>query len=67
MIVVLNKGSMDFDLWTERANQYPKNKVRVFKLPEKYTLGKCLNYAISKPAAVSSLSSMMMIITGPNI
>jgi glycosyltransferase involved in cell wall biosynthesis len=48
MIIVLNKNSMDLGLWTKRAKQYPKNKVRVFKLPEKYTLGKCLNYAISR-------------------
>ncbi|MFC5650042.1 glycosyltransferase family 2 protein [Paenibacillus solisilvae] len=47
MIIVLNNDSMDLDLWTERAKQYPENEVRVFKLPESYTLGKCLNYAIS--------------------
>src|SRR4030095_11882731 len=38
----------DLKLWKERANQYPNNEVRVYKLPQHYTLGKCLNFAVSK-------------------
>lgn len=48
MIIVLNKDSMDLDLWKERASQYPENEVRVYKLPQKYKLGRCLNFAIEK-------------------
>lgn len=48
MIIVLNKDDMDIDLWTEKAQQYPEDEVRVYKLPQKYTLGKCLNFAIDK-------------------
>lgn len=48
MIIVLNKDDMDIDAWTERANQYHENEVRVYKLSESYKLGKCLNYAIAQ-------------------
>ncbi|WP_083676298.1 glycosyltransferase family A protein [Paenibacillus sp. FSL H8-0548] len=48
MIIVLNKNNMDIKAWKERARKYPKGEVRVFKLPQKYKLGKCLNYAIAR-------------------
>jgi hypothetical protein len=48
MIIILNKNNMDLKLWKERAMQYPQNEVRVYKLPQKYKLGKCLNYAIAR-------------------
>jgi hypothetical protein len=48
MIIVLNKDNMDLDAWNERASQYPNDEVKVFKLPQKYKLGKCLNYAIAR-------------------
>ncbi|WP_169085327.1 glycosyltransferase [Paenibacillus sp. PL91] len=48
MIIVLNKDDMDIKLWKERASQYPNNQVRVYKLPQKYMLGKCLNFAIAR-------------------
>ncbi|QKS45092.1 glycosyltransferase [Paenibacillus cellulosilyticus] len=46
MIIVLNNDKMDIEAYQERASQYPENEVRVFQLPQKYKLGKCLNYAI---------------------
>lgn len=48
MVIVLNKDDMNIAKWRERADKYPKNKVRVYKVPEKYTLGKCLNFGISR-------------------
>lgn len=48
MIIILNKDDMDINQWKKRASKYPKNKIRVYQLPQRYKLGKCLNYAISK-------------------
>jgi glycosyltransferase involved in cell wall biosynthesis len=45
LIVILNKDDMDLLEWRERAKQF--QNVRVYKLPEEYTLGKCLNWAIA--------------------
>ncbi|MBD2868711.1 glycosyltransferase family 2 protein [Paenibacillus arenilitoris] len=47
MIIVLNKDDMSLDEWNQRASQYPNNEVKVIQLPQKYHLGKCLNYAIA--------------------
>ncbi|NBD27337.1 glycosyltransferase family 2 protein [Paenibacillus glycinis] len=47
MIIVLNNDSMDIEQYQQRASQYPENEVRVFQLPQKYMLGRCLNYAIN--------------------
>lgn len=46
MIIVLNRDDMSLAKWRRRAKKY-KN-VRVFKVPQKHFLGKCLNYAISR-------------------
>lgn len=46
LIIILNRNSMDLKKWRERAKQF-KN-VRVYKLPQRYTLGRCLNWAIAK-------------------
>ncbi|WP_263576158.1 glycosyltransferase family 2 protein [Paenibacillus terricola] len=46
MIIVLNNDKMDIEAYRQRASQYPDNEVRIFKLPQRYKLGKCLNYAI---------------------
>jgi cellulose synthase/poly-beta-1,6-N-acetylglucosamine synthase-like glycosyltransferase len=46
MIVVLNKDDMHLAKWRRRAKKYPN--VRVFKVKEKFHLGKCLNFAIRK-------------------
>nr|WP_281272025.1 glycosyltransferase [Paenibacillus cellulosilyticus] len=46
MIIVLNSDEMDIEAYQQRANQYPENEVRVIQLPQKFKLGKCLNYAI---------------------
>lgn len=46
LIVVLNKDSMSLRKWKRRARKY--RRVRVYKLPQKYRLGSCLNYAIRR-------------------
>ncbi|WP_350338909.1 glycosyltransferase family 2 protein [Paenibacillus sp. UMB7766-LJ446] len=46
MIVILNKDSMNLKKWRKKAKEY--ENVRVYKLPEKFTLGKCLNWAIAR-------------------
>lgn len=46
MIVILNKNSMNLKKWRKKAKKY--ENVRVYKLPEKYNLGKCLNWAIAR-------------------
>lgn len=48
MIIVLNNDDMDLKTWKKRARQYGKNTVRVYKLPQSYKLGRCLNYAIAR-------------------
>ncbi|NBD22995.1 glycosyltransferase [Paenibacillus glycinis] len=48
MIIVLNNNKMDIAAYKERASQYPAGEITVYQLPQKYRLGKCLNYAINK-------------------
>lgn len=46
LVIILNKDSMELSRYRRLARAYPH--VSVYKLPEKTTLGKCLNYAVSK-------------------
>ncbi|MFD2612383.1 glycosyltransferase family 2 protein [Paenibacillus gansuensis] len=46
MIVILNRDDMSLSTWRDRAKR--STNVRVYKLPEQYVLGKCLNWAIRK-------------------
>ncbi len=46
MIIVLNRDDMDINKWRKKASQY-KN-VSVYQVPQKYKLGKCLNYGIER-------------------
>ncbi|MCM3782124.1 glycosyltransferase family 2 protein [Neobacillus mesonae] len=46
MIIILNKNSMSLKKWRKKAKEY--DNVRVYKLPERYNLGKCLNWAIAR-------------------
>jgi Glycosyltransferases, probably involved in cell wall biogenesis len=46
LIIILNRDSMDLAKWRKRAKNY--RNVRVYQVPEKWTLGKCLNYGIRK-------------------
>ncbi|OLO37205.1 hypothetical protein BTR23_13845 [Alkalihalophilus pseudofirmus] len=46
LIIILNKDDMDISEWKDRAKKY-KN-VSVYQLPEKLTLGECLNFGIEK-------------------
>lgn len=45
LIIVLNQDDMDRSIWENRAKH--SQGVTVFQLPEKTTLGECLNYGIS--------------------
>lgn len=46
MIIILNKDDMNVRRWRRKARRY--NNVRVYQVPEKYTLGKCMNYGIRR-------------------
>jgi glycosyltransferase involved in cell wall biosynthesis len=46
MIIVLNRDDMDINKWRRKARKY-KN-VSVYRVPQKYNLGKCLNYGIRR-------------------
>ncbi|WP_219836927.1 glycosyltransferase [Paenibacillus sp. R14(2021)] len=48
MIIVLNNNKLDIERYQKRASHYRDNEIRVFQLPQKYKLGKCLNYAIKR-------------------
>lgn len=48
MIIVLNNDRMDIEVYKQRANQYPAGEITVYQLPQKYRLGRCLNYAIKR-------------------
>jgi len=46
MLIILNRDDMDIKQWREKAKHY-KN-VTVYKVPQRYMLGKCLNYGIAR-------------------
>jgi hypothetical protein len=46
LIIVLNRDNMDIRKWKRKARQY-KN-VSIYRVPERYQLGKCLNYGIRR-------------------
>jgi cellulose synthase/poly-beta-1,6-N-acetylglucosamine synthase-like glycosyltransferase len=46
LIIVINKNSIDENKWKEKIAKY--DNIRVFKLDENFSLGKCLNFGISK-------------------
>lgn len=46
LIIVINNDNIQIDFYKDMAKQY-KN-VQVYQLPEKKSLGKCLNYAVEK-------------------
>lgn len=46
LIIVINKDSIDMGPYREMAMKY-KN-VQVYRLPEKQSLGRCLNFAVTK-------------------
>lgn len=48
MIIVLNNNKLNIKRYRKRASFYKENEIRVFQLPQKYKLGKCLNYAIKR-------------------
>jgi cellulose synthase/poly-beta-1,6-N-acetylglucosamine synthase-like glycosyltransferase len=46
LIIILNKNSMSLRKYKRKVRKY--KRVRVYKLPQRYTLGRCLNYAIRR-------------------
>ncbi|WP_242215240.1 glycosyltransferase family 2 protein [Bacillus cereus group sp. BfR-BA-01383] len=46
LIIILNRGTMDFKRWEEKASGY--RNVNIYQLGEEYTLGDCLNFAIDQ-------------------
>lgn len=46
LIVVLNKDSMDLSKYRRMVSSIPH--ISVYKVPEKFSLGRCLNYGIGK-------------------
>ena len=46
MIIVLNHDDMNIRMWKRKARKY--RNVKIYKVPERYELGKCLNYGIRK-------------------
>jgi glycosyltransferase involved in cell wall biosynthesis len=46
LIIVLNKGSMNLSVYRRKVSSFPH--IKVFKMPEKLSLGSCLNYGIGK-------------------
>lgn len=46
LIIIINNDIIDLDLWMERVKEY--NDIRLYKLSDKFSLGKCLNYAVDK-------------------
>ncbi|WP_424767792.1 glycosyltransferase [Paenibacillus sp. sgz302251] len=46
LIVILNKSSMNLAEYRRKVASF--HNIKVFKVPEKHTLGSCLNYAIAR-------------------
>lgn len=46
LIIIINNDNMDIEKWREKACHY--ENVSIFQLPEKKTLGECLNFGIEK-------------------
>jgi glycosyltransferase involved in cell wall biosynthesis len=44
LIIILNQDDMDIEEWKTEARKY--NNVYVYQVPERYNLGKCLNFGI---------------------
>ncbi|MBU5675083.1 glycosyltransferase family 2 protein [Alkaliphilus sp. MSJ-5] len=46
LIIILNKNSMDINLWKEKAKQYAN--ISVFQIDEEVPLGECYNFCVEK-------------------
>lgn len=46
LIILLNKESMKLSDYRRKVRSYPN--IKVYKVPQKFTLGRCLNNAVSK-------------------
>ncbi|WP_342433770.1 glycosyltransferase [Neobacillus sp. FSL H8-0543] len=46
LIIILNRDDMEIEPWEIKAKEYAN--ISVFQLPERITLGECLNFAVSK-------------------
>ena len=45
LIIILNYDNPDMSRWKKEISSY--NNIQIYKLNSKYSLGKCLNYAVS--------------------
>lgn len=46
LIIIINKDSISLESWQDKVNDY--KDIKIFKLSEKESLGKCLNYAVEQ-------------------
>lgn len=46
LIIILNHDEMDIDKWNKKASHY--QNIVIYQLPQKVTLGECLNYGIER-------------------
>lgn len=46
LIIIINNDSIDLNLWQDKISKY--EDISIYKLSEKATLGKCLNFAIDQ-------------------
>lgn len=46
LIIIINKDSINLESWAKKLQSY--SNIKLFKLPEEYTLGKCLNFGVEK-------------------
>lgn len=46
LIIILNNDSMDISTWKQRIKD--KENISLYQLPERYSLGQCLNFGIKK-------------------
>ncbi len=46
LIIILNKNNLNIAAYKRKASHY--SNVRVYELPERYSLGECLNYAVHR-------------------
>lgn len=44
LIIIINNDNIDSDDWNEKIKDY--RDIKLFKLPENYSLGRCLNYGV---------------------
>lgn len=46
LIIIINNDSIDYNAWIEKVKDYPD--IKLYKLSQEFSLGKCLNFAVEK-------------------